>query len=309
MAAIDVSVYRQFVNKKYFEGDLTFIYSGGSGSGGDLSNYATISYVDGLISSIDASLSDTYNAATFFVPESSFNDSYFKWVGGYLEPSIATGGGTGDVTKLYVDGSLARRDTSINALFTKNLQQDASLNDTLNIFSFTCASSYIDGSLARRDTSINALFTKNLQQDASLNDVASYYSIDPSIYGLNAKCSADVTMTNATTWYNGTSLSIPAGTWLIMGTITMGRVSTTAIRYSARISTGSTHYASASQYAPSVNPHYISIALSSIITLSSTTTIYLSGYATTGSCVIKAAVADGASGNNATQLSAIKIRP
>jgi hypothetical protein len=114
-------------------------------------------------------------------------------------------------------------------------------------------------------------------------------------------------MTSASTWYNGRSLSVPAGTWLVTGTITMGRTTTTAIRYSARITDGTNHYASASQYAPSVNPHYISIALSTILTLASTTTIYISGYATTGGCVIKGAVADGASGNNATQLSAVKL--
>jgi len=54
---------------------------------------------------VDASL------AKYF-PEASLNDSYFNWVGGYLEPSVA--GGTGDVTKAYVDGSLATLNASVN---------------------------------------------------------------------------------------------------------------------------------------------------------------------------------------------------
>lgn len=73
------------------------------------------SYVDTEISYIEASINNTYDAGMWFVPEASFNDSYFKWVSGYLEPSIA-GGGTGDVTKLYVDGSLAVRDARIAAI-------------------------------------------------------------------------------------------------------------------------------------------------------------------------------------------------
>lgn len=37
------------------------------------------------------------NAADIFIPEVSFNDVYFKWNGGYLEPSVQGGGGGGTV--------------------------------------------------------------------------------------------------------------------------------------------------------------------------------------------------------------------
>ena len=100
------------------------------------------SYVDTEISYIEASINNTYDAGMWFVPEASFNDSYFKWVSGYLEPSIA-GGGTGDVTKLYVDGSLAVRDARIAAI-------NASLGDEDNILSYVNSSTYYDGSLNLR---------------------------------------------------------------------------------------------------------------------------------------------------------------
>ena len=87
---------------------------------------------------VDASLNDSYDARAYFIPEVSLNDSYFKWVSGYLEPSIA--GGTGDVTKLYVDGSLALRDTRISAI-------NASLGDTNSILSYVNSSTYYDASL------------------------------------------------------------------------------------------------------------------------------------------------------------------
>lgn len=114
----------------------------------DLAGYATIAYVDGSlvlrdtdISAIEASLNDSYDARAYFIPEASLNDSYFKWDGGYLEPSIA--GGSGDVTKLYVDGSLAVRDARIAAI-------NASLGDEDNILSYVNSSTYYDGSLNLR---------------------------------------------------------------------------------------------------------------------------------------------------------------
>lgn len=311
---------------------------------------------------VDASLNNTWNITSYVntssyydgslnirLKDTSLNMTKFKWVSGLLEPSVGTG--TGDVTKLYVDGSLARRDTRLNNI-------DTSLNNTIDASGIqgiqgtqgsigtqgTIGIQGVQGRIGTQGTigvqgTIGAQGISGIQglsgiQGAvgiqgtqgvqgrigiqgtqgtigtfNVDSSVHLYTIDPSIAWVNAKASGDITMTNANTWYNGRSLSVPAGTWLVTGTITMGRTNTTAIRYSAKITNGTTNYASAQQYAPSVNPHYISISLSTVITLSSTTTIYISGRATTGSCVIKGAIVDGASGNNATQLSAIKLNP
>lgn len=117
----------------------------------------------------------------------------------------------------------------------------------------------------------------------------------------------DVTMTNANTFYTGAQIVLGAGTWLVFGHITIGRVSTTLQRYTGRISTGSVHYASSQMTQPSQNPHYVNIAMSCIIILAGETTILIQAAATSTSCLIKRACADNASGNNATQLNAVKI--
>ena len=154
--AIDIKTQSLFPVRRDKQIASSITYGKGSGGGGgvidasiDLSNYALISYVDSSllardlnISYLESSINNSYDAAMFFIPEVSLNDSYFKWIGGYLEPSIASGG-TGDVTKLYVDGSLAVRDGRIAAI-------NASLGDEDNILSYVNSSTYYDGSLNLR---------------------------------------------------------------------------------------------------------------------------------------------------------------
>jgi len=151
--AIDIKTQSLFPVRRDKQIASSITYGKGSGGGGgvidasiDLSNYALISYVDSSllardlnISYLESSINNSYDAAMFFIPEVSLNDSYFKWIGGYLEPSIASGG-TGDVTKLYVDGSLAVRDARIAAI-------NASLGDEDNIISYVNSSTYYDASL------------------------------------------------------------------------------------------------------------------------------------------------------------------
>lgn len=127
------------------EASLGMSYFNWNASTLSITDYVSKTYVDGSlairdarITAIDSSLNDSYSAESFFIPEASFNDSYFKWNGGYLEPSIA--GGTGDVTKLYVDGSLALRDTRITAI-------NASIGYIDSIDTYVNSSTYYDGSL------------------------------------------------------------------------------------------------------------------------------------------------------------------
>ncbi len=67
----------------------------------------------------------------------------------------------GDVTKGYVDGSLANRDISINELY--------GLIEDISIGGGGASILYVDGSLANRDLSINELNVKNISQDASID--------------------------------------------------------------------------------------------------------------------------------------------
>ena len=91
---------------------------------------------DTSIKRIDTSINNTTLGTTWFVQNSSLNMSKFKYVGGLLEPSIASGTGTLNdasfgstfkwisgivnvsdyVSKTYVDGSLSTRDTRIPSI-------------------------------------------------------------------------------------------------------------------------------------------------------------------------------------------------
>jgi len=126
------------------------------------------------------------------------------------------------------------------------------------------------------------------------------------ISGVNAKATGDVAIAVANTWYDGCSLTLQAGTYLITAQITILRSTTTAMFRYARITDKTNHYASGEDYTPSVANQVSSISLTTIITLAGQTIIYLQG---TSSQVgtIKAAIHLNGSGSNATQLNAIKL--
>jgi hypothetical protein len=171
--AIDIKTQNLFPIRRDKQIASKISYSSGTGGSSadvsiNLSDYATINYVDTEISAIEASLYDSYDARAYFIPEVSLNDSYFKWVSGYLEPSIAGGG---DITKVYVDGSLALRDADISAM-------EASLGDVNSILSYVNTSTYYDGSINAKtnkilfDSSIAYLTSRLNTTDSSVNKKA-----------------------------------------------------------------------------------------------------------------------------------------
>jgi excisionase family DNA binding protein len=123
----------------------------------------------------------------------------------------------------------------------------------------------------------------------------------------NSVLGADVSIAVANTWYDGPSLSLGAGTWLVIGQITVLRSTTTATTYSARISDGTNHYASSGDYRASVANNITTLTMATTITLLNTTTIYVQATANQ-TATIKAALVTNGVGNNATQITAIKIQ-
>ncbi len=82
----------------------------------DIGPYATNASVNiAFLTNVSLGLIQTYDL-TNYINDASLNESYFKWTDGLLEPSVADG--TSDVTKAYVDGSLATRDASIDWLMS-----------------------------------------------------------------------------------------------------------------------------------------------------------------------------------------------
>lgn len=114
-------------------------------------------------------------------------------------------------------------------------------------------------------------------------------------------------MASANTWYNGPSVSLAAGTWLVMASATVGRTTTTAGNYNIRISDGLTHYASVQQYHASVANNWAALSCNAIITLASTTTILLQAAGSITLDVLKATTPNNGSGANATGIVAVKI--
>jgi hypothetical protein len=128
-----------------------------------------------------------------------------------------------------------------------------------------------------------------------------------SLSNTQAFLGSDVAMSSANTWYDGPSVLLAAGTWLIMASATIGRTATTAGNYNIRISTGTTHYASVQQYHASVANNYAALSCNAIVTLASNTTIKLQAAGTITNDVLRAATPNNASGANATGLIAVKI--
>ena len=119
----------------------------------------------------------------------------------------------------------------------------------------------------------------------------------------------DVPMPTSNTWVNGPSATLSAGTWLVQAHVTFVRAGTGATTWFARISNGSLHYASTQTYSESLAGISRSVTLTAIVTLATTTTVILQGTTNNGvaGAVMKAALTSNGSGNNATQITVIKV--
>lgn len=125
----------------------------------------------------------------------------------------------------------------------------------------------------------------------------------------SASLGSDVQLLNSNTFYNGPSVTLEAGTWLINAHVTQVRSATTAEHIYARLTNGTIHYASTQMYHPSVNGAGVSLAMTAIVTLATQTTVHLQCATSAGSTAsnMRAAMSANNSGNNATQITAVKI--
>lgn len=131
------------------------------------------------------------------------------------------------------------------------------------------------------------------------------YSRDGHAHAITATTSeaflaADVTMTNANQWYDGPSVSLVAGTWLVMANVAISGVAANSAQ--ARLWDGTTDYATGG------GDHGVgypgTIAVAAIITLGSTTTIKVSCASDGAGKTIDAALGNPAAGGN--KLSSIR---
>lgn len=125
----------------------------------------------------------------------------------------------------------------------------------------------------------------------------------------SSQLSANVPLTTTSTWYDITSLSLTAGTWLITAQMTHVKSATTAETVYGRITDGTNHYASTQMYHASVSGTGVLLFMTCLVTISKTMTIKTQATSSVGastSNILAETTANG-SGNNATKICAIKV--
>lgn len=115
----------------------------------------------------------------------------------------------------------------------------------------------------------------------------------------------DVTMTNADQYYDGPTVTLAAGTWLLMGGVTILNGAGGAGSATARLGDGTNHYASGEGRMLTSLPCVITLA--AIVAPGSSTAYKISAAGTQAGCKIKAAAPDNGAGNTAAYLYAVRI--
>jgi hypothetical protein len=129
-----------------------------------------------------------------------------------------------------------------------------------------------------------------------------------SITAADALVGSDVTMTNVNTYYDGPSIALTAGTFLIGGHVTVQNLSGGASSICAKLWNGTTVEASV-EGTSSTNGHRIALAIplrKVIVAGSETWKISCAGDGGGGSKILAASVTNGA-GNNASGITAVQI--
>ena len=124
--------------------------------------------------------------------------------------------------------------------------------------------------------------------------------------------SGDVTMTSANTYYDGPSVTLAAGTWLLNGTVTLlSAAGTTAVNYTCKLWDGTTTTSSSeggARVTGTSATQKVSIALSGIVSPGGSTTYKVSCASTGASGALKATASDNGVSNTASTLNAVRLK-
>ena len=168
----------------------------------------------------------------------------------------------------------------------------------------------------QHNTRINTITANNYLLAANTTYLFTYYdgvwiqlSGTAALSFANTNLTTDVTLAVAGTYYDGPGVTLAAGTWLINAQVTVKHTKNDNVVFVARLSTGSTHYSSTEVHLHNKNPNLGNINMSTIVTLSTSTSIKIQATCnhSTSDCYMVAATTNYGSGNNATQISAIRI--
>jgi len=166
-----------------------------------------------------------------------------------------------------------------------------------------------DGTALPSRTTLNF----NYGVKATDNSGSSRTDVDVNLTTGASFLASDVTMSSASTFYDGGSVSLTAGTWMVTSTGTIESTSNNAMRVTGKVWDGTTVYAASEGSVGAMGggtKGYVNLSMSTIITLSSTTTVKISCTSTIANCSLKATPADNNSGTTgkATSITAIRIK-
>lgn len=120
---------------------------------------------------------------------------------------------------------------------------------------------------------------------------------------------SDVAMTTLNTFYDGPSVVLTLGTWLLVGSVTVGSPIASAQSVSAKLWDGTTVHASGEMCTPVLSGDVAAahLSLSRIVILGAGATLKISVASSVNGSTIKAQTPHNASGNTASYLQATKI--
>lgn len=131
-------------------------------------------------------------------------------------------------------------------------------------------------------------------------------AVSTALASAHSALAADVSIAANNTYYDGPTLTLGAGTWLVQGTFT-GVGGSAAGSFTVRVWDGTTSYVSTGTTCPSAG-FWASAALGTVVTLSAPATLRLSAAINNNApATMVAAVPVNGVGNNATSISAIRV--
>jgi trimeric autotransporter adhesin len=164
-------------------------------------------------------------------------------------------------------------------------------------------------------TSLTARPTLNFNYGVTATDNAasSTTAVDINLSTASNSLTTDVSMSSGSTFYDGGTVSLAAGTWLITATATIESSNNSAMKITGKIWDGTTVYSASEGSVGSLGggaKGYVNISMNSLVTVSSTTTIKGSYASTIASCSLKAATADNNTGTagKTTSITAVRIK-
>lgn len=137
----------------------------------------------------------------------------------------------------------------------------------------------------------------------SVDGGATYLSAPFTIVTASNNLAAGVAMSVAGTYYDGASVSLTAGTWLVYATATVGN-GANAMLIKGKLWDGTTAYGSSKAYVATAN-QYVAVSMSALVTPGSTTTYKISVNSSSTSGTL--AGDDDEAGLHPTHIRALKV--